>query len=226
MVNAPQAGGYQITGEAGGKTGQQRLMADQPDGDDLQAEYRSGQRSAEDGAEAAADAAHQQDSAVQRTDSEPASECVGQTAAHLHGRAFASGRAAEEMGNQRPAKNQRGHAQRNRFIALADLLQDQIVTLQAALAVTHIHSADERASYRKQEEQPGMLQPYLGDRIQTGQEQGRGASCQQPDHSPRITHLTNVLQSASWLWRAASAAHRSYFLFTMANAPDPKYILP
>lgn len=91
MVNAPQAGGYQIAGEAGGKTGQQRLMADQSDGDYLQAEYRTGQRGAEDGAEAAADATHQQDSAVQRTDSEPAAEAVCQTAAHLHSRAFASG---------------------------------------------------------------------------------------------------------------------------------------
>lgn len=126
------------------------------------------------------------------------------------------------MGNQRPAKDQRCHAQRNRFVALADLLQNQIITLAAALAVTHIHSTDERASRRKQEQQPGMLQPYLGDCVQTGQEQGRGTSCQQPDHSPRITHFTNVLQSASWLWRAASSAHRSYVLFIMANASRPE----
>ncbi|MNV99355.1 hypothetical protein D3C71_1947030 [compost metagenome] len=91
MGDAPEFGRYEIADKAGDECGNQRLMRDQPDRQHLQPEHRTRQRRSEDGAEAAADAADQQNPAVRRADAQRSAEPFGETAAHLYRRPFTAG---------------------------------------------------------------------------------------------------------------------------------------
>ena len=147
----------------------------------LEREHRAGQRRAEHRAEAGRDAAHQQHRALLARLLEGARELVGQRAAHLHRRAFAPDRGAEQVRDDGRQQHQWRHAQRQRLAWLVDLVDQQVVAAVRAATELEIGPADRKARQRQTGQQPGLGQARGSGPVERVQEQRRGAACEQRD---------------------------------------------
>ncbi|MNI74595.1 hypothetical protein D3C73_1306890 [compost metagenome] len=77
------------------------------------------------------------------------------------------------MGHQRTEQYERRQSQRHSLIALLNLLQNQIIAFTAISSVFPIEKADQRASERKQKEQPRVIQPHICHKVQAFKEKSR-----------------------------------------------------
>ncbi len=80
-------------------------------------------------------------------------------------RAFASGRAAEQVGHPRSCQYRRRRAAWHPSGGFVDLVDQQRVALPGAAAQVVIAEPDHRASCWKQEQQPAVLETELGDPV-------------------------------------------------------------
>ena len=180
MVNAP-GGASPVADDAGDETGDEGVVAHAADGEHFEAEHHAGQGGAEDGAEAGADAGHEQDARVRFVQAQQAAEPAGQTAAHLHGRALAAGRAAEQVGADGGQQDGRGHPGGHAGAGLVDLFEQQVVAAFDAFAPVVVAQADQQPGGRQQVEQPGDGLAGRRGPFQAEEEHGGGRAGQDAD---------------------------------------------
>lgn len=165
VVDVPGAGDV-VGCEGGEEAGEDGLVADGADGEDLQSEDGSGKGCAKDGAEACADTGHEEDFAVGVGEGEPreASEqdgdLVGEGGPGLECGAFASCRATEEMGDAGAEQDERGHAEGDGggrgFDLGVNLFEDEIVTCLDGTSEGVVEDADEQAGEGQECDDPAV----------------------------------------------------------------------
>ena len=79
---------------------------------------------------------------------EHAGQLVGQRAAHLHGRAFAADRGAEQVRGDGADQHQRRHAQRDDALGVVDLVDQEVVAGFDRAAEAQVQPADRGARQR------------------------------------------------------------------------------
>lgn len=105
--------GHKMCDHRGGYARHQRGIVHDADADDFHGEDGGCKRCAEKRGKTGAHAAHDDQMLIICIQFQRLADAIGDAAAQLNGRAFASGRTAEEMRDDRRNKNQRSHAKGN-----------------------------------------------------------------------------------------------------------------
>ena len=171
VMNPPGAAGV-VGDQRSRQTRNQRRILHPAHGQHLQREHRPGQRRAEHRAEPGGDPGHQKDAHIVGVELEQLADPAGQTAAHLHGGAFAARRAAEQVGQHGRDQHERRHAQRHAAARLMNLLQDQVVAALGGPALPQIDEADQKPRDGQEVQQPRMRVPQVRRPVQRPQEHG------------------------------------------------------
>jgi len=175
MPHAPEQA--DLVGHDGGhEAGQQGVVAHAAECQHLEPENGAGHGRAEHRGEPGADAGHQQDAAIFGAELEEVRELVSQRAAHLHRRALAPHRGAEQVRDDGTDQNQWRHAQRHDPLGVVHLVKQQVVAGLDTLADLQVDPADGKPGQGEQTDQPTMLFARLGGPIQREQKPGRAGA--------------------------------------------------
>ena len=122
--------------------------------DKFQRKDRRCQGRAEDGREAAADAAEEQGAPFFLGKGEETRELIRDGSTHLQGRAFPSDRRPAQVREQREAKDHRRHRSRQRFLRVLDFRDQRFPAVRAALPDTGVCPDGRCTDERKGPKQP------------------------------------------------------------------------
>ena len=188
--------------------GHDRVVADAPDRLHLEGEHEPGDRHAEHGAEAAGDGGDEQQppfGCVERE--EAAGDELGQAARHLDRRALPAGRAAEQVGEDRGAVDERRHAARDPCRRRVDLVDDQVAPGRRRAGEVEVDDAQHEAGDRQQEQQPAVRLSCVGGPRQRLEEQGRGHPGEHADAPAEHGHAGDVQHRSDGSRREPRARH-------------------
>lgn len=161
VVDAPRVASP-VADERGEKAGDERVVADLPDGEDFEGENGASEGRAEDRAEARGDARHEHNAEIVGVELEEICEGTGNAAAHLYGGSLAACGAAEEVSDDGGEEHERSHAFGDAAIGLVDLLDDEIVAAFGVFTEPMINVADDNARDGEEPKEPRVLKTEVG----------------------------------------------------------------
>ena len=164
----------EVGDEGGHEAGCDGLVGEAAHGEDFDAEDGAGERRPEDGAEAGADAGHEDDAAIGGVEAEEARELVGEGGAGLNGCALAPGGAAEEMGEKGAEEDQRRHAQRDGLFGVVNLFENEVVAGFDGCAKVLVDEADREASGGEQPDEPEVAFADAGGQVKRPEKESGG----------------------------------------------------
>lgn len=180
-----------VSDQAADEAGDEGFVANLADVEDLRGEDRTGQGCAEDPSEPGGDANHQEDAGVEGIESEEAGETTGETAAHLDGGSFTSGRTPSKVGEDGADQDQGSHPEGDASTGFVDFIDEEIVAALTSCSQEIVESDDRDPDEREEVEEPRVVPLGTGSKIEEPEEESAGGPDQEGDREGQESPAEN-----------------------------------